>query len=315
MPDFSSTVKYLKDNTIPNDVIITVGAGDVWEIGDRGVISSTGLNLYLGQRPGVVVWLDPQINDGIIQRLNEFIQVGGRVLMVMGGLSVNQIKKFSAMQTFFRDFVRATPTALPMRQTVVRGIPGDPITGGLTFKAILFAGFVPHSGTRAILIDTTRTVVGLRTDERAYRVIYIGFDPLTTKVSGVADTLILKAIRWLSGEGDSQTVQPRAKAVEGTASPPAVPDRVILDQNVPNPFNSVTLIHFGLPVAGRVMLTIYDLKGRRVQTLIDRFVEAGFTTLHWDGTDNRGHPLASGVYFYRLIAGNTTQTRKIVLLR
>jgi hypothetical protein len=109
--------------------------------------------------------------------------------------------------------------------------------------------------------------------------------------------------------------QPRVTAVEVVDLPHELPDRVTLWQNTPNPFNGITTIRFGLPVAGRVTLTLYDLNGRLIRTLVDRSQEAGFSAIRWDGQDARGRPVASGIYLYRLTTGNVTQTRKIVVLR
>jgi len=64
-----------------------------------------------------------------------------------------------------------------------------------------------------------------------------------------------------------------------------------------------------------VRLTIYDVSGARVRGLADRPMAAGDYRLTWDGTDDRGHPLASGAYFYRLEAGREVEAKKLILLR
>ena len=100
----------------------------------------------------------------------------------------------------------------------------------------------------------------------------------------------------------------------------AVQDQVAsswqLLQNFPNPFNPITVIRYVVPEGGgRVTLRVFDVKGRLVQTLTDRFESAGERTATWDGLDHRGMPAASGLYFYRLEAPNYEQTRKMLLLR
>jgi YVTN family beta-propeller protein len=88
-----------------------------------------------------------------------------------------------------------------------------------------------------------------------------------------------------------------------------------LAQNVPNPFNPTTLIKFTIAEDCRVTLVIYDASGRRVRTLVDTALPAAFYRAEWDGRNDEGRRLSSGVYFYRLNAGRFTKTRKLVLLR
>jgi hypothetical protein len=95
----------------------------------------------------------------------------------------------------------------------------------------------------------------------------------------------------------------------------AVPQHVILDQNIPNPFNPITSITVGLPAAGRVRLSVYDASGRRVRRLLDGAMQQGFRSVEWDGTDDTGQRVSSGVYFYRLDAAGETITRKMLLLK
>jgi len=94
-----------------------------------------------------------------------------------------------------------------------------------------------------------------------------------------------------------------------------VPEYTALWQNVPNPFNPSTTIRFDIAAAGRVALRIYDVEGRLVKTLVDERLPASSQAVEWNGTDNRGRHVASGVYFARLVAGDVTETRKMVLLK
>jgi len=89
-----------------------------------------------------------------------------------------------------------------------------------------------------------------------------------------------------------------------------LPQRFVLEQNYPNPFNPMTEIAYSLPKACRVRLTIYNILGQRVATLVDERQLAGYRSLRWDAS-----AYASGVYFYRLQAGDFVETRKMVLLR
>ena len=95
-----------------------------------------------------------------------------------------------------------------------------------------------------------------------------------------------------------------------------IPKDFALNQNYPNPFNPSTLISYDLNKSmTNVSLKIYNLLGQEVKTLVDGPQDAGFYRVEWDSTDDSGHQMATGVYFYRLQAGAQTQTRKMVLLK
>ena len=89
----------------------------------------------------------------------------------------------------------------------------------------------------------------------------------------------------------------------------------VLGQNYPNPFNPTTTIKFSLPRGGHTTLKVYDVSGRLVRTLVDGPRQAGAQTMDWDGTDNAGQRVASGVYFYRLTFGSFVQNKKMTLLK
>ncbi len=96
---------------------------------------------------------------------------------------------------------------------------------------------------------------------------------------------------------------------------PQVPNAFALYQNSPNPFNPVTTIRFDLPRAEHVRLVVYNVKGELVATLADQNMDAGRKEITWDAKDSAGRTATSGVYFYRLVAGEFVETRKMILLR
>jgi hypothetical protein len=88
------------------------------------------------------------------------------------------------------------------------------------------------------------------------------------------------------------------------------PESFSLSQNYPNPFNAVTSIAFSLPEPREVTLTVYNLLGREVETLLDDYRSAGIHHISFDASD-----LASGVYFYRLQTGESVESKRMVLLK
>lgn len=94
-----------------------------------------------------------------------------------------------------------------------------------------------------------------------------------------------------------------------------LPTEYALAQNYPNPFNPTTDISFSLPNASFVSLEVFNVLGQKVNTLMNADMPAGAHTITWDGTSSSGSTVSSGVYFYRLTAGNFTDTRKMMMLK
>ena len=94
-----------------------------------------------------------------------------------------------------------------------------------------------------------------------------------------------------------------------------IPSAFELQQNFPNPFNPQTDIRFNLPSATHVVLRIFNTLGQEIRKLADTRYHAGFHTVVWDGKDNKGSIVPSGIYFYQINAGQLTQVKKLTLLR
>jgi flagellar hook assembly protein FlgD len=94
-----------------------------------------------------------------------------------------------------------------------------------------------------------------------------------------------------------------------------VPAASGLLQNYPNPFNPATTLSFDAGGNGRVFLAVYSLRGKLVRTLVDRVLEAGRHQVVWDGRDDRGEQVPSGIYISSLRTGSFMETRKLLLLR
>ena len=94
-----------------------------------------------------------------------------------------------------------------------------------------------------------------------------------------------------------------------------MPDQYILHQNYPNPFNPVTTLRYDLPENSLVNITIYDMLGKQVTTLINKTQDAGNKSVIWDATNDYGKPVSAGIYLYQIRAGEYISTKKIVLLK
>jgi hypothetical protein len=110
-------------------------------------------------------------------------------------------------------------------------------------------------------------------------------------------------------------LEPMAKGESDYDAGNLIPDDFYLANNHPNPFNPSTTIEFGLPEAASVRLDIYNILGRKVITLIDREVPAGRHAVTWSGATATGASVSTGMYFYRLQAGDFVQSRKMLMLK
>jgi hypothetical protein len=117
-------------------------------------------------------------------------------------------------------------------------------------------------------------------------------------------------------EPDVQVVEFEVWSATGTPpSGPAISELALL-QNLPNPFNPTTKIRYSIPQDGLVMLTVYDATGQLVRSLVSEQQPAEYHEVHWLGDDNRGEPVPSGVYFYKLdLDGRVQVTRRMVVMR
>jgi PKD repeat protein len=97
--------------------------------------------------------------------------------------------------------------------------------------------------------------------------------------------------------------------------PIGIPQEYALHQNYPNPFNPATTLRFDLPEKSYVIITVYDLMGNKINTLISEQMDPGYKAIQWNATNNLGQPVSAGLYLYTIQAGEFRQTKKMVLLK
>jgi hypothetical protein len=146
------------------------------------------------------------------------------------------------------------------------------------------------------LIEATSDAANLAPGEHRLDIVVRGNDPATPSVA-VPVILVVTS-------GDLTGIDPEAG-----------PARFELYANHPNPFNPTTTIAYDLPRPTKVRLVIYDVSGRKIRDLVDANEPPGHRTVVWDARNASNEPVSSGVYFYRLIAGDFVRTRKMVLLK
>ena len=117
-----------------------------------------------------------------------------------------------------------------------------------------------------------------------------------------------------AGPTPAKTTSPRSEDWEPSTDG-VLPVAFAVEQNYPNPFNPSTTIAYQLPAAENVSLVIYDLTGRQVRELLNENKESGFYTVYWDGRNQGGQTVATGLYIYQIRAGQFNQTRKMLFMK
>ena len=136
---------------------------------------------------------------------------------------------------------------------------------------------------------------------------WVSFQEVWLTPDGVAagrDDVVEAAIAWIN-----------ATTAADDEPKKSLPESFALLQNYPNPFNLSTTVSFDLPLRSRVVITVYNVVGQVVTTLLDEIRQAGHYDIKWDGKDQHGETIASGVYLYEMRAGEYTGTRKMLLLK
>ena len=141
--------------------------------------------------------------------------------------------------------------------------------------------------------------------------------PLTFYINGhLATPLGPGELVW-TANGDVIELNLESHSGQAGLSPGerSVPEAYSLSQNYPNPFNPVTRLRYQLPETGNVSLNVFNVFGQQVRTLVNTRMEAGYHSVYWDGRNDRGEKVTSGVYFSRMKAGKFVKTRKMIILR
>ena len=127
------------------------------------------------------------------------------------------------------------------------------------------------------------------------------------------DPELLNVVCGYPDEDSPIIVETNALSLDGNVS---IPTEFALHQNYPNPFNPSTQISFDVPNGTElVRLNIYNILGKKVNTLLNNIVNPGHHTLEWNAKDNEGNPVASGIYFYELSSSTFTARKKMLLIR
>ena len=212
--------------------------------------------------------------------------------------------------TVARTFAGSVINGWPLKITNTDTGGLDPTVSPVHYAlgGITFGGGIP-AGTNLLLATFKLNVNGALLDSICIDTLSTATlaDPTFT-TEGTADYIP----RWYSSKFCFIT---DVKDIKGDKSA-SLPQNYDLKQNYPNPFNGTTQIQFDLPKSSHVTLEIFNVLGQKVKTLVDEELQAGYKQVTWDGKDQRGNLVSTGIYFYRIRAENQfTDMRKMLLIK
>ncbi len=311
-------------------LLVDDDGGETFESSYYGpALGSTGRSFAIWDRSGaaltgallsnfdVVVWnvgfAFPTLDASDRAALGAYLDGGGALLVSgqdVGWELATQLG--SSVLAWYRQYLHANFVLDDTNDYTLDGVAGDPISDGMMLTISGGDGANNQEYPDAIsAYDAAAHVIfrygttyngAVAADTGTYRVVYLGFG--FEAINNAADRALLmqRAMNWLNPDLTGVPEEPAAFALR-------------LEQNLPNPFNPKTTIRFTLPSAGDAKLLVFDASGRRVATLVDGPQTAGPQEIIWNGRDDAGNTLATGMYFYRLQHADGEQTRKMLLLK
>ncbi len=203
-------------------------------------------------------------------------------------------------QNYLGDPTMVIYTKQPEETLIDSYISSDTVVIAVT------ADGVPASGVKVIITDSITVIAESITDENGQSTIVYPFNPTKAYNITVSGTNMLRA--------GARFVGSIVTAVDDDVED-MLPSTFSLSQNYPNPFNPTTTISFSLPYSNIVQIDLFNSLGQHVTTLTNREYSVGTHSVFWDGTNNGGEQVGSGIYYYRLKSDKFVETRKMVLLK
>jgi Outer membrane protein Omp28/Secretion system C-terminal sorting domain len=251
----------------------------------------------------------PVLTTNSLAALQGYLDQGGR-LFIEGQNFGEDIFETTGQsqfaQDFFHNYLHAEYNGPNGFSFLIKGIAGDVIGDGMQF--VLNDVYLRNPDWIAPLDANANSIfqylngpniAGIRTEINDYRIVYTAFGIEQITDQAIADTLMSRAINWLMD----------GIVITGTEQQPIV-NTFSLNQNYPNPFNPSTTINYTIIENANVSLKVYNVMGQEVAQLVNQKQSAGVYNIQFDAS-----ALASGIYFYKLTAGDFVAVKKMTLLK
>jgi len=296
-----------------------------WSRIERGAVPVSALRQF---KSNVIIWYTGDATGANVLTLSErdsisaHLNRGGKIFLT--GQNIAESLQGTA---FLRDRLRVA-FAQNSSDLVLQGVPNDPIGNGLNSIVTAGTGGANNQNSRDVLQPdasahasivydlATMQAAGVRVEDAANgsRLVLFGFgiEAVTTRAGFASrENILTNVLNWLNG----------TTAVEEPPAAGALPDEFRLSASFPNPFHATaraSVVRYDLPAnlaVQRVSLKVFDSLGREVAVLVDKAYIPGAFLARWNGRNALGEMIKSGVYFYKLQAGELQQVRKVVFVR
>ncbi|MBD3347668.1 MAG: M6 family metalloprotease domain-containing protein [Candidatus Eisenbacteria bacterium] len=299
------------NETYIDSALIDAGySGHVWDADGRGRPTSEQLNSYWA-----VFWTTAQGSADYIeapdeQNIIDYLDGGGNLFFA----STHYLSSRAATNALIDDYLRVGSWTDDAGGFALDGVAGDQISDGMYLLLLggpispNYAETIVPAGSAQPILTNSGNAKALKVEEDGHKVVFLAFAFENVKTSNEdpdnQKTLVSRTIEWFqdgTGVDEFETVGA---------------DRLAISQNYPNPFNPVTVVSFTIPEAvERASVRVYNVNGQQVRTLVDGPLSAGTRSVRWDGRDDSGRPLGSGIYFARLEADGEIAQRKMTLIK
>jgi hypothetical protein len=281
-----------------------------WDADSLGRPGADQLNSYWA-----VMWTTADGSASYITSADEqdmitYLDNGGNLFLSSMGFLTSR----GSPTTFITDYLHIDSWTDDVGGAVMTGVPGDAISDGMNLS-LVSTDFPPAAvdtfATTAGHVFTAQSIggpTGMKMAENGHKVAFFAYPfetvPTITPDPNNQKTLVSRIIDWF----DVPTT--------GVDEVRVTEDTLVLRQNSPNPFGGSTRIAFAMPDGARhADLEIYNVRGQVVKAVEIGATPGATTEFTWDGTDNAGQPVASGVYFYKLSVDGDSAIRSMVLLK
>jgi hypothetical protein len=305
--NIQSTATVIDDGHV---VLVEFFANDTLKIGER---SSAPYSVTWSNPPSGAYTLTAVATGNLGHK-----SISNKVRMQVGTPSTVRLEAEAASKEgdISNMFVRSLPTASGGAYLEVRTM-----TGKITWilPLVTTAGPYDVSFGYRLSFDSPKpqilNVNGTRVGEIAFdgpMGIWMEKEQSVSLIKG-SNTIQLEFL-WGWMDLDYLTV-PKSLTTGAKTTAGTLPLRFFLEQNFPNPFNPSTVIHYQISAKSQVQLVVYDLLGRLVATLVNAIEESGTHSVIWNGRNDEGEEMSSGIYFYRLKTESSVISKKMVLLK
>jgi len=289
----------------------------IWDVATSGSPSLAELQQYKN-----VIWFTGDDRDSSLTTdeqtvIADFLNGGGKLLITGQNIGYDLVEDGTvADSTFYANYLHAKYVSDSTDAKILYFVPGEDLARGLFFQ---LGGSENHSNPDVIETINGSSLIlrwvpgyvgaGLcysdATDNSRLVYLTFGFEAIDDPTPGAKNNLLLNILNWFA-----ETTEVR-QILESSQRP----EIFQINQNYPNPFNNSTTIKYQIPEAVDVEITIFNLLGQKVKTLVSEFQNANFYEIQWDGKNHFGTTVASACYIYRIKAGNFVKETRLLFLK